>query len=524
MLGSVAPWALSAIALALAGRAEVNLGSADTWHALALLGFSLLVALNTLLISPAYTAAGLYHPLLLATAFLAARRFSDRAMMRAVVAALGMGVCLSLWGLTQVGVLGTARAHAMFETPATLAAVLNVLLVPLLGALLAGKRSAPLLAAAFVLAAAVCAAESRGGLLALTAGLGLAVILARRAGFLRRDAVVLVLALLGAGWIASTGLRTLSAPKAEVVPNAEMRAESSISRLELYTLSWNAWRERPLAGTGYLTFRYTLERGRESAPSYGDSNETWFVHNDYLQTLQELGPAGLLAFLGITWLPPLFAYRSLPRLRDADRPMAVMLSSAMVTMPVHALVDFPFYVPVCLLLYGAMAGVLDRRISASNAAPAPGWTSTKWYLAARAAVLALAGVMLMRPVLAETAAEWGLRKAAAGDGQGTALWLGAAQRIDPRDWRYHWYAGQFWDAQAAQSGNREAARLAAEAYAAGFAANPLEVRNLLGKIAVHRRHRGLLDSPADPRTLQDWLAQAAALAPLNPAVRREIAR
>jgi hypothetical protein len=93
--------------------------------------------------------------------------------------------------------------------------------------------------------------------------------------------------------------------------------------------------------------------------------------------------------------------------------------------------------------------------------------------------------------------------------------------LEPADWRYHWYAGQFWDGQASVSGKREAARLAAQAYAAGFEANPLEVRNLLGKISVHRRHRGSLDAPAELATLQAWLAQAEALAPLNGDVRRE---
>jgi len=46
----------------------------------------------------------------------------------------------------------------------------------------------------------------------------------------------------------------------------------------------------------------------------------------------------------------------------------------------------------------------------------------------------------------------------------------------------------------------------------------------LGKISVHRRHRQLLRDPAHPNTLQQWLAQAKALAPLNPEVRWELAR
>jgi alpha-D-ribose 1-methylphosphonate 5-triphosphate synthase subunit PhnH len=43
-------------------------------------------------------------------------------------------------------------------------------------------------------------------------------------------------------------------------------------------------------------------------------------------------------------------------------------------------------------------------------------------------------------------------------------------------------------------------------------------------ISVQRRYRRILDQPADPATLQRWIEQAAALAPLNPAVQRELAR
>jgi hypothetical protein len=193
-------------------------------------------------------------------------------------------------------------------------------------------------------------------------------------------------------------------------------------------------------------------------------------------------------------------------------------------MSVHGLVDFPFYVPYCLLLYGALLGALDRRLGEIAPSPPLGARPSLIFRAGRVAVITVAAVIFMRPVAAEAAAEWGLRKSVAGEQQAAAFWLGAAQRVESRDWRYHWYAGQFWIAQAAQSGNREAARLAAEAFAAGFEANPLEVRNLLGKVTVHRHYRQLLDDPADAATIKGWLAQAADLAPMNADVRRELAR
>jgi O-antigen ligase len=520
--GYVAPWALCAITLALASRIGAGRTPAPTSLSFAVYGYAALAVLSTLLFSPAYTPAGLYHPVLLVLAFHTARSLDEDAERAAMHAALALGVILAFWGLAQVGYQGMARAQSTFETPATYSATINLMLVPMLAAVILGKRGMPLLSIVLLLAAATFAADSRGGLVALIAGLGLAVIFAIRVQRLRPRTLGLALALLAAGWFVATALRALPSGQVESAPSSAARAESSLSRLELYALSWEAWRERPLTGTGYLSFRHTLEQGRAKVPSYGESNETWFVHNDYLQTLQELGPLGFLALLGLTALPLLLAYRRLPALAEKDWPAVVACAAGLGAMTVHALVDFPFYIPVCLLLYGALLGTLDRRLS--NPVPAPAWQTKPWYRPVRAGAIAVVAVVLMRPVLAEAAAEWGLRQSAAGEGQTAAFWLGAAQRIDPGDWRYHWYAGQFWDAQAADSGRREAARLAAAAYEAGFSANSLDVRNLLGKISVHRRHRQLLDAPADPGTLRQWEAQALALAPRNPAVRRELGR
>lgn len=523
-LGAVSPWASAVLALAAVYWAGATHRASFSWLSLPVLGYGLLVALNTLLLSPAYTPAGLYNPALLILAFLVAHTLVDRAEKAAAFATLILATILAAWGLFQVGLSGVSRAHAFLETPATYAAIINLLLVPVLALVLLGKRGAlPLVSA--MLAAALFAALSRGGFLALAAGLGFTAICARRARLLKPRAFALTLAVLAAGWIIATGLGAL--PSSQTAPpSVEARAQSSVSRLELYAQSWAALRERPVTGTGYLTFRYTLEQHRAQVPSYGMTSETWFVHNDYLQTLQELGPLGLLAFLGLTLFPPLLAYRRIPDLAMEQRRPVVAVAAALAAMSVHGLVDFPFFVPICLLLYGALLGALDLRLRTPTTANEVTlkWRTSPLLRIARGGALTLIAVVLLRPVAAEAAAEWGLRKAAAGEGQVAAFWLGAAQRIEPGDWRYHWYAGQFWDAQAAESGKPEAARLAADAYAAGFATNPLEVKNLLGMISVHRRHRKLLRDPADPATLQQWVEQARALAPLKHEVQLELAR
>lgn len=515
--GAVTVWALAALAMAVAGWAGGMASKPWTWLSLPVASFCALLVLNALVFSPAYSPAALFYALLLAMAFWVARGISDRAETALALAALCGGAILAVWGLWQVGWQGAARAQAFFLAPATYATIINLLLVPLLVAMLFGYRTRMLVATAVVLAGAVFAADSRGGFVALAAGLGTATILVMRANSWKPRALFMVAATLAIGWAATAALRALpqSAPHAQSPQAPEARADSSIARLELYTLSLDAWRERPFAGTGYLTFRNVLEKGRAQLPTFGETNDTWFVHNDYLQALQELGPLGLAALLGLAVLPPLLALRGMSDLSANDAVAAAAAASSLVAMAVHALVDFPFYIPLCLVMYGALLGVLDRRLPTRAMQAASATDPSPWRRAVRTGVWTVAAILFLRPVVAEQAAEEGLRKFAAGDGPRAAFWLGVAQRVEAANWRYHWYAGKFWDAQAADSGKADAARLAAGAYAAGFDANPLEVKNLLGMISVHRRYRDLLDAPANGALLQTWMAQAVTLAPFN---------
>jgi O-antigen ligase len=522
-IGYVWPWALSALALLAAGWAGAAARGRITPLAVLVYGFAGWTAIHTLLVSPAYTPAGLYHPLLLALAFAVFSHFDDMAERRMALAALIGGAMLALWGLVQVGVLGTARAHAFFETPATYAAVLNLMLVPILALALVRPSGPRALLVGILFAGGLFASASRGGLLALAAGVATAAILAHRSGQLQQRRILVAVSVLVAGLLLAGGLRSLpvaSGPR-EAPPNERLQAESSRSRLELYGASWHAWQERPLAGTGYLTFRYVLERERGRVPSYGETSETWFVHNDFLQTLQELGPVGLAGLIALAWLPALLAHRRLRAVPAAEHPIVVAAVSATTAMAFHALVDFPFYVPACLLLYGALLGALDRRLAAAPVSGASPVVRTPWARAVRAGVAVIAAALLLRPVLAEAAAEWGLQRYGAQQAQSAAFWLETARRLDPSDWRYHMYAGLFWDGMASTSGSKDAARYANAAFTAGVEANPLEVRNLLGLISVHRVHAKLLDAPADRATREAWVARAEALAPYNAAVRRE---
>ena len=69
--------------------------------------------------NPSYTAAAPYHAAFLLGGFLLGRRAGADNAHRLLGAALAFGVCLAGWAIWQ-RIQGEARAHALFETPATL--------------------------------------------------------------------------------------------------------------------------------------------------------------------------------------------------------------------------------------------------------------------------------------------------------------------------------------------------------------------------------------------------------------------
>jgi hypothetical protein len=303
--------------------------------------------------------------------------------------------------------------------------------------------------------------------------------------------------------------------------------QSFLARLAMYELALQSISLSPwYTGYGYLGFYYLMEVARQTIPTYGEGT-TYFVHNDYLQTLLELGIPGLAGLLVVVVWPFVAAWRAAQSASlDYDARLVLVASiAALGSMAAHAFMDFPFYIPVCVLIYGAALGVLDSILSRATPGGYAQRTSnvTKRYVPRPAIVVATALCIwvLLTPVAAEVAAAYAHQQLRAAQSVRAAYWFEVARRIEPRDWRYCWYAGQFWFAQALQSGKPEAARLADQSFADGFAANPREARNLLGRIATHRRLRGLLAAPADVATLLKWTERAIELGPSDRDARAE---
>ena len=510
---------LSVIAAALCAPGDAV--PAMTPLAFAIAAFVLWGVANDFLNSP-YTAAGIFHPVFLGAGFVFSRRLDLRARNAARSALLVGMAMLALWALWQ-SASGQGRALAHFETPNTLASVLNLALAPVLFRIAYGEGRRIVLALAVLLTAALVCTLSRGGFIALgtgvlVTGLLFAVRPPSRAvlclvGVLAAGIAAGVLALQLPQWLASRG----STPAPGIESLAATLEGTVGSRSELYRLAFSAVGERPWLGAGYLGFHALFEAGRASVPSYSPENVTWFVHDDYLQTLVELGLPGFLALATLVAAPFWLAKRVPPP--ETDRLALYAVLAGLATMAIHALGDFPFYVPICLLLFGTLLGEADRLLW--RARPTPLAAPESLLRLARIGGATILALLILPPPLAEAAAAYGDRSWRSGKAEPAAFGFELARRFQPRDWRYHWYAGQFWYAQAGQSGKKAAADLADEAFAAAMEANPADPRPLLGRLATQMRFASLLDRPRPAATLRGWAERALSLAPLNPAVRQD---
>ena len=508
--------------------------------AFALYGFCLWLVANNIVVSPSYTASAPFHAAILAMAFALGRRL-DPANRDIVLRGLcGITLVLAVIAIWEIGWSGKGieRAHSVFLTPATMATVINLSLLPAIAfALWSEKWRAP----AVVVVLLVCAlllTVSRGGLLGFCGGLLAMSVLARLNGFAFGSRELLVLSsMLAGGWVLSELVQwaghppllthhagTSGANPAVAYGHAwlgDASQASSVSRLELYAIAIDALRVEPFWGIGYLGYQALLEARRDLLPSFVGL-ETSFTHNDYLQILAELGALGLVLLLSTIVLAALRAADISNRSRDR-LVLDIALLGAIASMSTHALVDFPFYVSYCLLLYGLAVGLLDQPTQETHG---------DRNLASLGAVRRLLGVgiaagyivVLAPPAIAEVAAGTAHHAWRTGNAQSAAYWFEVARRFSPRDWRYHWSAGNFWYLQALEVSSPVAAGLADEAFAAGVQADPRTVRNLLGRIDTHRGLRHLLETPADEPTLRAWLEKATSLSPMDPAVQAEARR
>ena len=506
-----------------------------SWVGAALAGFCLLLLINALYLNPIYHASGIFLPVTLLLTFLASSRSADWLVQSGFKIFCAIIVLIAVWALVQWltgwGFLyeKSARSVALFVTPNTLATVLNLGLLPILGFYLLGCGGRGAYTLTLLLFAALLATQSRGGYLGLLAGIlffisfvGQALVIAQwkryrtvTCGFLTVFLFFKFYAWLGlADWSTDNVIAMFS-------------DGDSSSRWEIYQVAWAGLAKNLWLGIGYFNFGYYFEVHK--VPPFLDGS-TFFVHNDYLQFALETGLLGLFLFLLliVAIYGQLIIFR---RQVMGERRLPLILSaSAITSMLAHALVDFPFYIPVLPAIFGVYLGIINRQFIDMGARHWQFPTMPEKYLLALrpcfiSNILAI-GLMvwLGLPAFAAASAGYGLDRLQHHDAQRGLYWFGVARTLQPHVANYYWREGLIWQGQGVAQAKPEWLEKSVAAFNKGIEVNPFEVENLLAKIALYREHGTLFRMPASHQDIMTWINYARSLQPHSYVVQMEYVR
>ena len=303
----------------------------------------------------------------------------DRRSLEWIIWAFMGGAAVTVaMGLAGAGA-GSAESPTRFAgqvgDPNELAAILVPALV--LSAFALMTRRSPLtrwvlVSFAIVFAAALFLTQSRGGLVAFAATVLVAPLLA---GAARARTIALLLTVVAAG-VTYYGFFASEDARDRVTTFEE---GGGTGRPDLWAISYQVWRDRPLTGAGMGNF--LVVEGDYAARSELDLervdlllDDPKVVHNTYLHILSELGVVGFLAFAGVVGGTIIVGWRSVGRLARAGLHDMEMLARALLIGTIGMLAAYTFisaqYEKQLWLLLGLTAalGTVAARSSAAQAA------------------------------------------------------------------------------------------------------------------------------------------------------------
>ena len=229
------------------------------------------------------------------------------------------------------GLVGTANELASLMVTALFIAV----------GLLLGLRRAPLLRLLCLAAATICLTGlflslSRGGLVALAAGLVVAVLVGGR----KRIGTAAIVTLVG---LTVVGYFAFGA--SEDARERVTTFGSGTGRTDIWTVGWRMVEANPLRGVGVGNFQtssihYLLEPGAILRDDF-ILDRPQVAHNAYLHVLAETGVPGLLLYLGLLGAGTLAAWRAANRFaRRGDELMESCARAVVVALAALFVADF----------------------------------------------------------------------------------------------------------------------------------------------------------------------------------------
>lgn len=323
-----------------------------------------------------------------------------------------LGIVQGLLGRGAFPTDAGARAHAVFVTPNTFAGFLIIVLPMAVSFAVTARgrlqRYGAWCAAALCLSALILS-QSRGAWVAGAVGLTFLGWQLARLKLLRlrlRPAlaagalIALVLAsiavLSSRPDIRRRVLTTLRPHKAASLGDRFVYWRSA---LEMAAQSW------PL-GIGLDTYHIDYPAHRH--PSQAGTDQ-WYAHNDFLQTLVELGPLGLAALLWLLWKIARMARAALSKMsRPGEAAMVAACCAGAGAGLLHSMVDYNLYVPATafpiFLCFGIIAAAYSRLAQPGPVIVAPTRPDGTWRRVLSASVLAAgtaAAMFAVRPLVAQ---------------------------------------------------------------------------------------------------------------------------
>lgn len=289
---------------------------------------------------------GLYF-LALLVAYLVLSEKNDSFVITAITL---VGVAVALLSLYQSFILGEA-AGGFFPNKNNNAAFLALFMLPQVSILLLGnsglKQRAFAIFVIFVTFMAIVQVSSRGALIALATTISILAAIALTRGKWRNVLLfssVIVLVLILDYFFSSVELRK----------NFE-----SPARLLLLSSAFEMIKDGNWYGIGNGMFRILY-------PTYRHHDELsagFFVHNDYVQVLLELGLPGLVLMIILALIITKSGYVLAQKRSDESADSLYFgLFMGLVTVAIHSMVTFNFYLASILLLTGLYSGILLRRV------------------------------------------------------------------------------------------------------------------------------------------------------------------
>jgi O-antigen ligase/polysaccharide polymerase Wzy-like membrane protein len=126
-------------------------------------------------------------------------------------------------------------------------------------------------------------------------------------------------------------------------------------REDYWRVGWEAWKERPLTGTGAGTFQYTWLENRPGTEGVKQ------VHNLYLEQGTETGLFAFLALVGFVVALVGYSARATRRSRGGERRILLAgLVSALVVYLVSSFLEWHWYVPGSTLIFFFLAAITAK--------------------------------------------------------------------------------------------------------------------------------------------------------------------